>query len=71
MKRYGNLWDKIIDFENLYLSAKNAQKGKRYRDNVLQFNSNLASELSKLQQELTEKTYQPGNQYFSIKPKRV
>lgn len=61
MKRYGNLWDKIIDFENLYLSAKNAQKGKRYRDNVLQFNSNLASELSKLQQELTEKTYQPGN----------
>ncbi len=45
MKRYGNLWPEIITFENLYYSAKQAQKGKRYRDNVLDFNYNLATEL--------------------------
>jgi retron-type reverse transcriptase len=61
MKRYGNLWDKIISFDNLYLAAKKAQKGKRYRDNVLAFNYYLAQELTKLENELTEKTYQPGN----------
>ncbi|EAZ89367.1 RNA-directed DNA polymerase [Crocosphaera chwakensis] len=60
MKRYGNLWQKIIPFENLYSAAKKAQKGKRYRDNVLDFNYNLATELFKIQQELTNKTYQPG-----------
>ncbi|MGK7940170.1 MAG: reverse transcriptase domain-containing protein [Crocosphaera sp.] len=60
MKRYGNLWQTIITFENLYLAAKKAQKGKRYRDNVLDFNYNLATELFTIQQELTNKTYQPG-----------
>ena len=60
MKRYGNLWQKIITFDNLYLSAKKAQKGKRYRDNVLDFNYNLATELFKIQQQLRDKTYQPG-----------
>lgn len=30
MKRYGNLYPQIIDFDNLYLSARKAQKGKRF-----------------------------------------
>lgn len=60
MKRYGNLWTDIITFENLYQASKKAQKGKRYRDNVLDFNYNLATELFQLQQELTDKTYKLG-----------
>jgi retron-type reverse transcriptase len=61
MKRYGNLYPQIITFDNLYLAARKAQLGKRFRDNILDFNYNLEGELIKLQQELTAKTYQPGN----------
>ncbi len=38
MKRYGNLFSQIIKFDNLLKAAKTAEKGKRYRDNVLDFN---------------------------------
>lgn len=61
MKRYGNLYPQIIEFKNIYLAALKAQKGKRFRDNVLQFNYNLGTELLKIQQELRDKTYQPGS----------
>ena len=61
MKRYGNLYPKIIELENLLLSARKAQKGKRFRYNVLDFNYHLESVLIKLQKELSNKSYQPGN----------
>lgn len=60
MKRYGNLWPDIIDFENIMLAAREAQKGKRYQHNVFAFNYQLETELLALQRELKSKTYQPG-----------
>ncbi|KYC43314.1 RNA-dependent DNA polymerase [Scytonema hofmannii PCC 7110] len=60
MKRYGNLYPQIIDFENILDAVKKAQKGKRFRDNVLAFNYNLEGELAQLKKELSHKTYQPG-----------
>ncbi len=60
MKRYGNLWHQIIDWSNLLLAAHKAQKGKRFRDNVLAFNYNLEQELFKLRSDLASKTYCPG-----------
>jgi len=60
MKRYGNIYFQIIEFENVLIAAKKAQKGKRFRDNVLEFNDNLEAELTQLQAELTNKTYKPG-----------
>ena len=60
MKRYGNLYPQVIEFENILLAARKAQKGKRFRENVLAFNYNLEEELVKLQRELATKTYQPG-----------
>jgi retron-type reverse transcriptase len=60
MKRYGNLYPEIIDFENILLASRQAQKGKRFRDNVLDFNYHLETELIRLQQQLTDKSYQPG-----------
>ncbi|KYC36514.1 RNA-dependent DNA polymerase [Scytonema hofmannii PCC 7110] len=60
MKRHGNLYPQILELENLLIAAKKAQKGKRFRDNVLAFNYNLEEELIKLQTELAQKTYQPG-----------
>lgn len=60
MKRRGNVYPQIIEFENILLATRQAQKGKRFRDNVLDFNYHLETELIKLQKELTNKTYQPG-----------
>jgi retron-type reverse transcriptase len=45
----------------LLLAAKKAQRGKRFRDNVLAFNHNLETELVQLQTELVTKTYCPGS----------
>lgn len=60
MKRYGNLWAEIIAFSNLLAAARQAQKGKRFRENILAFNYNLEQELANLQTELRTKVYQPG-----------
>ena len=60
MKRYGNLWPQIIEFENLLQASRQAQRAKRYRPNVLAFNYNLDQELLRLQRELKEQTYKPG-----------
>ncbi len=61
MQRHGNLWPQVIDFENLLLASRLAQKGKRFRPNVLAFNDRLGAELLQLQTELTHFTYRPGN----------
>ncbi len=59
MKRFGNLFPQIIKFENLLIASRKAQKGKRYRDNVLRFNFNLENELIELKRSLINKTYCP------------
>ncbi|WP_414563108.1 MULTISPECIES: reverse transcriptase domain-containing protein [unclassified Anabaena] len=72
MKRYGNLYHQVINFENLLIAAKKAQKGKRFRENVLNFNDNLEAELAQLQIELTNQTYQPGEyRTFYIKEPKI
>jgi RNA-directed DNA polymerase len=72
MKRYGNVWSEIVDFENLLLAARKAQKGKRFRDNVLEFNYNRELEIQKLQAELNDRTYCPGNyRTFKISDPKV
>lgn len=72
VKRAGNLWREVTSLENLFLASYKAQKGKRYRENVLLFNSNLEDELIRMQQDLTEQTYHPGKYYtFQIvEPKK-
>ena len=60
MKRHGNIYPQIIDFENILTAARKAQKGKRFRSNVLAFNYKLESKLINIQQQLIDKTYQPG-----------
>lgn len=72
MKRFGHLYPQIIEFSNLLSAARKAQKSKRFRDPVLDFNYNLESQLLSLQRELASQTYQPGNyRTFEIfEPKR-
>jgi hypothetical protein len=52
MHRYNNLWPHITDFSNLLQAATKARKGKRYQNNVLAFDADLASHLLQLQTEL-------------------
>lgn len=61
MKRYGYLWADITAFENLWQAAKQAQRGKRFRPNVLAFNHEIERNLLTLQAELQTRTYQPGD----------
>ncbi|OLP15444.1 RNA-dependent DNA polymerase [Leptolyngbya sp. 'hensonii'] len=75
MKRYGNLWSQITDFENLLNSARQAQRAKRFRANVLEFNYHLEQELACLQHELRSHTYEPGTyrtfRIFEPKPRLI
>lgn len=75
MKRYGDLWSQVICFENLLLAARKAQKGKRFRANVLAFNDKLEQNLQNLHTELRTKTYQPGGyrafQILDPKPRLI
>lgn len=72
MKRYGNLYPQITDFSNLVLAAHQAQRGKRFREDILKFNYNLEVELAKIKTQLESKIYQPGRyKTFEIcEPKR-
>ena len=60
MKRIGNLWPQVTDFANLLHAARKAQKGKRFRNNVLAFNYNLEQNLLNLKTQLETQTYRPG-----------
>jgi RNA-directed DNA polymerase len=60
MKTYKHLWEKFVSFENLYLASAKSQKGKRWKNTTLEFNSQLELELLKLQNELKLGTYTPG-----------
>ena len=72
MKRHFHLWSQITAFSNLIAAARKAQKGKRYRENVLEFNYNLETEIFSLQKELIAKTYQPAayKTFEIVEPKR-
>jgi len=54
------MFNEICSFKNLHLAYLKARKYKRYRDEILKFSYNLEENLLKLQEELSEKTYQHG-----------
>ena len=57
MKRYGYLYDKICDIENIKLAIKHSQKGKKSSKQIIEFNKNYDTNLIKLQELLISKTY--------------
>lgn len=75
MNRHGNLWPQIVSFENLLAASRKAQRSKRYRDNVLEFNDRLEPNLLQLQAQLRDHTYQPGAyrifEIFEPKPRII
>lgn len=71
MKRFKNLYSQICTFENLLLASQKAQKGKRFQDNVAQFNFHLEKNILQLLDELKTQTYQPGKykEFHILEPK--
>ncbi len=72
MKRYGNLYGAIVSFENLWHAARRAQRGKRYRGDVLTFNFDLETCIWALKDSLTAKSWKPGDYktFVIFEPKR-
>ena len=60
MKRYGNLYTSMCNFDNLLRAARKAEKGKRFRSSCRNFNLDLEKHLLSLQKELKDKIYRPG-----------
>lgn len=75
MKRYGNLFEHLTSFENLYLASIKARKGNRCKGSVIRFEKDIEEELFQLQEELVTKTYKPGGyREFTIyerKPRKI
>lgn len=71
MKRYGFLFEELCSFRNLIKAAQKAQRGKRLKRTVCQFNLKLEQELLNIQDELRQKTYQIGRykQFHIYDPK--
>jgi len=57
MKRYGNLWDTITDFDNLVHAHKQARRGKAHYREVQMVNSDLENYIRWIQEELKNKTF--------------
>ena len=57
MKRYGNLWSRICDRENIEEAANNALKGKELTKERRFFIDNRERLLDELQQSLIDESY--------------
>lgn len=67
MKRVGNLFEKVISFENLLIALRRAMKGCGRTQATCRFFFNLENQLLKLQEQLECGTYSPGAyRYFTI-----
>ncbi|OGR22844.1 MAG: RNA-dependent DNA polymerase [Desulfobacterales bacterium RIFOXYA12_FULL_46_15] len=60
MKRYGQLYEKIISFQNILLASRKARKGKRFIRGTALFEVELEKNIFKIIQDLELKTYTPG-----------
>lgn len=58
MKRHGNLFEKIIDKDNLRLAHKNARKGKTHYTDVQMVDSDVEYYVDLLHEKLATKAYQ-------------
>lgn len=57
MKRYGNLFEKIYNKQNIFLAHKNARKKKTKRKAIKYFDENISQEINKISEMIKNKTY--------------
>jgi hypothetical protein len=68
MKRYGNLFDKLVSIDNLCLADERARKGKTATQGVISFDQNREKYLQELCENLKNGTYKPSR-YATFKIK--
>ena len=66
MKRYGNIYSKIYDMDNLKFAHKNARKDKLFYKEVKMVDSNEEYYLKQIQDMLINKTYKVSKYDVSI-----
>jgi len=71
-KTYNNLFERIVDFENIWHAYLEARAGKRYRREVACFAVNLEENFINLQNHLLWGSWAPGHarQFSVFEPKR-
>ena len=57
MKRYGNLYEKIVEYPNIEIAHINAQKGKKHYTSVKKINNDQDRYLKEVQVMLMDKTF--------------
>lgn len=60
MKRIGDIFESVLDIDNLRLAFLKASRGKRHRDDQRMFQANLDQELFRLRQGLADGSYPVG-----------
>ncbi len=72
MKRYGNLWDKIVTMENLELAYRRARKGKSWQSTIRAFDVRHEEGLQEILTQLQTGSFQtsPYREMEILKPKR-
>ncbi len=53
-------FERLASFENLYLAAQDAKKGKRLQSGVARFHHDIGASLVELRDDLLEGRYRPG-----------
>lgn len=71
MRRKGNLFDSIVDRENMRLAVFKAMKGKRHRSDVREWVANIDSNLNRVTEQLLSQTFPVGraHQFVIYDPK--
>ncbi len=57
---FGDLWGRVISFENLFAAFVEARRRKRYVSDVLRYEANLEERLIELQNRLLWREWRPG-----------
>lgn len=57
MKRYGNLFEKIVELDNIYLAYRKARKGKSWQNTISRFDDDLDENIFNIRDSLIEKTF--------------
>jgi len=57
MKRHGNLWDKVLDLENIKLAHRQARRGKAHYTEVKMVDADVEKYAREIQRSLAEKTF--------------
>ena len=64
MKRAGNLFEKIVDMDNLRLADKKARRNKAYTREIREHDKHAEEDLEKIRQSLIDGTFKTSEYYF-------